>query len=53
MKIEMVRLNVFSRNKLAQKLYRKIGFKYAGKIPKGTKRKGKYQDDIIMYKVLK
>ena len=53
MKLEIIYLIVFGKNKIAQKFYRKSGFKYVGKIPKGVKRGKKYQDEIIMYKVLK
>ncbi|MBS3053732.1 MAG: GNAT family N-acetyltransferase [Candidatus Aenigmarchaeota archaeon] len=51
--IEIVKLSVYKNNRVAQKLYKRLGFAYAGKIPGGIKRKGKYTDDIIMYKVLK
>jgi ribosomal protein S18 acetylase RimI-like enzyme len=53
MKLEMVQLSVYSKNKIAQGLYRKMGFSYCGKIPKGFKRGKNYMDNIIMYKVLK
>jgi L-phenylalanine/L-methionine N-acetyltransferase len=53
MKIEMLQLRVHSKNRIAMNLYKKTGFKYCGKIPKGIKNGNKYQDDIIMYKVLK
>ncbi len=53
MKIEIAKLSVYHKNKIAQGLYKKMGFKYAGKIPKGVKRgKGRYMDNITMYKVL-
>lgn len=41
-----------SDNLIAKHLYRKLGFKEAGKIPKGMKFKRKYYDEIIMYKEL-
>jgi RimJ/RimL family protein N-acetyltransferase len=53
MKTEVLRLNVYHRNKIAQGLYKKMGFRYVGKIPNGRKRGRVYMDDIIMYKVLK
>jgi hypothetical protein len=37
-------------NMIGLSMYRKFGFRTAGKIPKGIKRKGKYTDD--MYKVI-
>lgn len=53
LKSEIAFLWVYDKNKVAQNLYKKIGFVYSGKIPRGIKRKGKYMDDILMYKVLK
>ncbi len=53
MKLEIIYLVVVGKNKIARKLYRKTGFKYAGKIPKGIKRGKEYQDEIIMYKALR
>jgi len=52
-KSEIIRLDVDSHNKIAQCLYKKTGFRIAGKIPKGCRTKsGKYYDDIIMVKKL-
>ncbi|MFA4820395.1 MAG: GNAT family N-acetyltransferase [Candidatus Aenigmatarchaeota archaeon] len=53
MKIEILELSVYSENKIAQGLYKKMGFKIAGKVPHGIKRGKKYMDNIFMYKVLK
>ena len=53
LKLEIITLKVYSKNKPAIRLYRKLGFKVAGKIPKGIKYYGKYMDDIIMFKHLK
>lgn len=52
MKIKIVKLEVFSCNTGAIKLYRLLGFKKAGLIPDGVKYKGKYCDKIIMVKIL-
>lgn len=41
-------LDVFDTNKVAKELYKKIGFKEAGKIPKGIRKKGKYIDLVKM-----
>ena len=49
-KAEILTLNVYGKNKIAWKLYKKLGFRIAGKVPKGIKKYGKYQDDILMYK---
>ncbi|MBI4167538.1 MAG: GNAT family N-acetyltransferase [Candidatus Aenigmarchaeota archaeon] len=51
--IKLIELGVYGRNKIAQKLYKKMGFKVAGKIPKCVKTRKGFDDDIIMYKVLK
>src|SRR3989344_570023 len=52
-KAKIIRLDVYSYNKIAQGLYKKTGFVAAGKIPKGCRTKdGKYYDDIIMVKKL-
>ena len=53
MKLEIIKLNVYSKNKIALNLYKKMGFIRAGKIPKGVKKKSGYMDNIIMYKVIK
>ncbi len=53
MRLEIIVLSVYDKNKIAQRLYRKVGFVYAGKIPRSIKRKARYMDNIIMYKVLK
>jgi ribosomal protein S18 acetylase RimI-like enzyme len=41
-------LEVFDTNKIAKHLYQKMGFKEAGKIPKGVYKNGEYVDDIRM-----
>jgi RimJ/RimL family protein N-acetyltransferase len=51
--IEMAQLSVYGKNKKAQNLYMKMGFCKIGVLPNGVKMKGKYDDDIFMYKVLK
>ncbi|MBI3190621.1 N-acetyltransferase [archaeon] len=53
LKIKIAELSVYSNNLIAQRLYRKIGFVHAGKIPKGIRQGKKFVDNIIMYKVLK
>ncbi len=52
LKSEIIILHVYSKNKPAQKLYKKLGFKVAGSVPRGIKHHGKYMDDILMYKKL-
>jgi ribosomal protein S18 acetylase RimI-like enzyme len=52
LKLELLTLSVYSHNKIAQKLYKILGFRKTGILPRGAKRKGKYFDDITMYKVL-
>ena len=41
-------LSVFDINKPAKALYTKMGFKEAGRIPKGIYKKGKYIDLMRM-----
>jgi len=53
LKSEIVVLHVYSPNNPAQKLYKKLGFRVAGSIPRGIKHHGKYMDDIIMYRNMK
>ena len=48
--IKIIDLEVFGQNKIAQNLYRKLGFIEYGKLPSGLKRKGKFDDAILMYK---
>lgn len=45
---KMIRLSVFSRNKIAILLYKKMGFKIVAKIPKQFNFNGKLLDEIIM-----
>ena len=52
LKIKIVTLGVSHRNKIAIKLYEKLGFKYAGTIKKGLNFFGRYDDDILMVKYL-
>ncbi len=47
-KLEVIKLSVFSDNKPAMGLYKKIGFKRVGKIPRGVKCNDKLHDEIIM-----
>lgn len=51
--INVIELGVYGRNKIAQGLYKKMGFKVVGRIPKCVKTRSGFDDDIIMYKVLK
>jgi RimJ/RimL family protein N-acetyltransferase len=51
--LKIVTAEVFSNNIPAINLYQKMGFKEYGKLPKGLKYRGKYQDCLLMYKVFK
>ena len=53
MNLEIIQLSVYEKNEIAQTLYKKMDFSFAGKIPNAVKREGKYDNEIIMYKVLK
>jgi ribosomal protein S18 acetylase RimI-like enzyme len=46
--LKIVVLEVFDTNEIAKRLYRKMGFKEAGRIPKGVYKNGKYVDSIRM-----
>lgn len=48
--IKIARLNLMETNKTAFSLYKKLGFKKNGLLPKGIKRKGKYIGLVEMYK---
>lgn len=48
--LEIIELGVFATNKAAIALYKKLGFKPYGRLPKSLKYKGKYVDEIFMYK---
>ncbi len=52
LKIKIVILDVFENNIPAINLYKKLGFKIYGKLPKGMKYKGRYVTKICMYKEL-
>lgn len=48
--LKIVILQVYGNNSVAQGLYKKMGFKEFGKLPKGIFYKDEYIDDIFMYK---
>lgn len=48
--IKLITLRVQSDNKVAINLYKKLGFIKYGYLPNGTTHKGKYKDEIFMYK---
>lgn len=52
MNFKIVSLTVFGDNKPAISLYKKMGFKEWGRLPKGFFRQGKYSDSVKMYKKL-
>jgi len=45
-------LTLFEINKRAHAVYKKLGFKDVGVIPEAYSYKGKYEDEIVMYKKL-
>ena len=53
MNLKIMKLSVYGKNKIGIGLYRKMGFKIAGRIPKAVKTSKGFDDDVIMYKVLK
>jgi RimJ/RimL family protein N-acetyltransferase len=48
--IKLITLDVFKVNKSAILLYKKMGFKEYGELPKGLKHKGRYMSKVLMYK---
>jgi RimJ/RimL family protein N-acetyltransferase len=46
--IKILELGVIEGNYIAEKLYKKLGFKFMAKLPKRFLYKGRYVDDIIM-----
>jgi RimJ/RimL family protein N-acetyltransferase len=52
MKIQIAKLYIFDDNKIAKKLYQKLGFQEFARLPKGFYRQDKFSDALQMYKVL-
>ena len=50
--IEKIELQVFASNRPARALYRKFGFRQEGRRVRGRKLDGKYDDVILMGKLL-
>ncbi len=48
--LKIIDLEVFGKNPIAQNLYKKMGFVEYGRLPKGLKRRGKFDDAILMYR---
>jgi ribosomal protein S18 acetylase RimI-like enzyme len=48
-KPKIIQLEVYSNNKPAIALYKKMGFKQVAKIPKGIQHKGKLVDEFVMF----
>ena len=51
-RIQIVKSSYFSDNHASARLHKKLGFKIVGSIPNGAKAKGKYCDEVIVYKKL-
>lgn len=51
--LRMITLNVFANNPVAMSLYKKMGFKKFGSLPKSVLHRGKYIDNDYMYLNLK
>lgn len=52
-KLKIIDLEVFNKNIIGKNLYKKLGFVQYGLFPKALKRKGKYDDAVLMYKRVK
>jgi RimJ/RimL family protein N-acetyltransferase len=48
--LKIVSLGVFGDNQTAYNLYKELGFKESGRIPKGVFYKGQFVDHLFMYK---
>jgi len=48
--LELIQLTTFSTNQRALHLYKKLGFVEFGRLPKGVKRNGQYQDFVYMWR---
>jgi ribosomal protein S18 acetylase RimI-like enzyme len=51
--LEIITLEVYSKNHLAIELYKKFGFVEYGTLPNGIKLENSYDDGILMYKNIK
>jgi RimJ/RimL family protein N-acetyltransferase len=51
--VTLLRLSVFSGNAGARRLYRRLGFRQVGRVPRGVRHYGKHMDEIIMVKPLR
>ena len=49
-KLKIVTLQVFAENGKAAKMYKDFGFIEYGRLPKGNQYRGRFVDDILMYK---
>lgn len=50
--LEIIKLTVHAPNKIAQKMYKNLGFKEFGRLPNGVKLDHGYRDHILMYKMV-
>ena len=48
--LKLIILECFANNFIAQNLYKKMGFIEYGRLPGASKRRGRYVDEILMYK---
>ncbi|MFZ3054909.1 MAG: GNAT family N-acetyltransferase [Minisyncoccales bacterium] len=51
-KLKIITLDVHMKNKIAQNLYKKMGFEKVGIIKGGARHYGKYEDSMIMAKYI-
>lgn len=48
--LQLIKLEVYENNPVAQKLYQSLGFKKYGILPRSVKHRGKYVDEVLMFK---
>ncbi|MHC4915233.1 MAG: GNAT family N-acetyltransferase [Planctomycetota bacterium] len=53
LKVKMLRLSVAARNRPAHGLYRKVGYREVGRIPRGFSHYGRLMDEVFMVKPLR
>ena len=51
--LKIITLECFSTNIIGLNLYKKLSFKEYGRLPNGLKRRGKFDDAVLMYKKVK
>jgi RimJ/RimL family protein N-acetyltransferase len=51
--LKIIKMEVFSNNQVALKLYKSVGFMEYGRLTRGIKYKNKFIDEVLMYRLAK